>query len=74
MSDIPQVLEFFHFACTSEDINNLAHALMLKDAMNTVMYPVMDRLIEAICKLSKDNAHIPMLSRTHGQVNSYISC
>lgn len=63
-----QVLEFLHFACTSEDINNLAHALMLKEAMNTVLFPVMDELIKAICNMARDNAHIPMLSRTHGQV------
>ncbi|KAL5545221.1 hypothetical protein UlMin_009005 [Ulmus minor] len=65
--EIAKVLEFFHFACTSEDINNLAHALMLKDALNNVLFPTMDNLIEAICKMAKDNAHIPMLSRTHGQ-------
>lgn len=65
--EIAKVLEFFHFACTSEDINNLAHALMLKEAMNGVVFPVMDKLIEAICKLAEDNASTPMLSRTHGQ-------
>ncbi|GAV56800.1 Lyase_1 domain-containing protein/ASL_C domain-containing protein [Cephalotus follicularis] len=65
--EIAEVLEFFHFACTSEDINNLAHALMLKEAMNSVMFPVMDELIKAMCNMAKDNAHIPMLSRTHGQ-------
>lgn len=64
-----QVLEFFHFACTSEDINNLAHALMLKEAMHGVIFPVMDELIKAICSMARDNAHIPMLSRTHGQVD-----
>ena len=63
-----QVLEFFHFACTSEDINNLAHALMLKEALSKVLFPVMDDLIAAICKMAKEYAHIPMLSRTHGQV------
>jgi adenylosuccinate lyase len=63
------VLEFFHFACTSEDINNLAHALMLKEAMNAVMFPVMDKIIEALCTMAKDNADVPMLSRTHGQVS-----
>lgn len=63
-----QVIEFFHFACTSEDINNLAHALMLKESMKNVMFPVMDKLIRALCTVAKDNAHIPMLSRTHGQV------
>lgn len=63
-----QVLEFFHFACTSEDINNLAHALSLKEAMNKVIFPVMVDLCEAIRIMAKKNAHIPMLSRTHGQV------
>ncbi|KAI4306790.1 hypothetical protein L6164_030036 [Bauhinia variegata] len=66
-AEVAKVLEFFHFACTSEDINNLAHALMLKEAMDTVMFPVMDKLIKAICNMAKDNAHMPMLSRTHGQ-------
>ncbi|XP_059455970.1 uncharacterized protein LOC132186153 [Corylus avellana] len=65
--EVAKVLEFFHFACTSEDINNLAHALMLKEAMNSAIFPVMDELIKAICNIAKDNAHIPMLSRTHGQ-------
>ncbi|KAK3230845.1 hypothetical protein Dsin_002726 [Dipteronia sinensis] len=65
--EIAKVLEFFHFACTSEDINNLAHALMLKEAINKVMFPVMDKLIKALCTIAKDNAHISMLSRTHGQ-------
>ncbi|KAK8593237.1 hypothetical protein V6N12_045321 [Hibiscus sabdariffa] len=65
--EIAKVLEFFHFACTSEDINNLAHALMLKEAMTKVMFPTMDKLIEAICQMAKANASISMLSRTHGQ-------
>ncbi|KAK9283193.1 hypothetical protein L1049_011429 [Liquidambar formosana] len=65
--EIAKVLEFFHFACTSEDINNLAHALMLKEGVNTVIFPVMDELIKAICNMAKDNAYISMLSRTHGQ-------
>ncbi|KDO69106.1 hypothetical protein CISIN_1g009005mg [Citrus sinensis] len=65
--EIAKVLEFFHFACTSEDINNLAHALMLKEAINKVMFPVMDKLIKALCEIAKDNANISMLSRTHGQ-------
>jgi adenylosuccinate lyase len=45
--EVAKVLEFFHFACTSEDINNLAHGLMLKDSTNSVMLPVMDELINA---------------------------
>ncbi|XP_059666371.1 uncharacterized protein LOC132312135 [Cornus florida] len=65
--EIVKVLEFFHFACTSEDINNLAHALMLRESVNCVIFPVMDDLIKAICTIAKANAHIPMLSRTHGQ-------
>ncbi|PRQ32201.1 putative adenylosuccinate lyase [Rosa chinensis] len=59
-----RVLEFFHFACTSEDINNLAHALMLEGAMNNVVLPFMDDLIQALCNMAKDNAHIPRGSRT----------
>ncbi|GMH20401.1 hypothetical protein Nepgr_022242 [Nepenthes gracilis] len=64
---ISKVLEFVHFACTSEDINNLAHALMLKEALNSVVFPAMDELIGSICDKAKKYADIPMLSRTHGQ-------
>ncbi|KAL5700284.1 adenylosuccinate lyase [Ranunculus cassubicifolius] len=65
--EIAKVLEFFHFACTSEDINNLAHALMLKEGLSTVMFPAMDEVIKGICNMAKQYAYIPMLSRTHGQ-------
>ncbi|XP_062027802.1 uncharacterized protein LOC133743785 [Rosa rugosa] len=65
--EIAKVLEFFHFACTSEDINNLAHALMLKEAMNNVMFPIIGDLVQALCTMAKEYSHIPMLSRTHGQ-------
>ena len=65
-----QVLEFFHFACTSEDINNLAHGLMLKEALDNALFPVVDNLIVAITNMAKVNAHVPMLSRTHGQVKA----
>ncbi|XP_077241309.1 uncharacterized protein LOC143881872 [Tasmannia lanceolata] len=68
--DVAKVLEFFHFACTSEDINNLAHALMLKEALHIVILPVMDKMLDVICNMAKENAHIPMLSRTHGQTAS----
>lgn len=64
------MLEFFHFACTSEDINNLAHGLMLKEALNKVILPAVDNLIKSICEMAKENAHVPMLSRTHGQVKT----
>ncbi|CDP18349.1 unnamed protein product [Coffea canephora] len=65
--EIGKVLEFFHFACTSEDINNLAHALMLKEALSMVILPAMDEVISAISDIAIENAHVPMLSRTHGQ-------
>jgi len=59
--------EFIHFACTSEDINNLSHALILQTARQEVLLPMMDKLIAAISQLAHDLAEIPMLSRTHGQ-------
>ncbi|KAH7537507.1 hypothetical protein FEM48_Zijuj03G0100300 [Ziziphus jujuba var. spinosa] len=65
--EIAKVLEFFHFACTSEDINNLSHAMMLKDALENVIFPTIIDLIKEICNMAEENAHIPMLSRTHGQ-------
>jgi adenylosuccinate lyase len=60
-------LEFVHFACTSEDINNLAYALMLRDGRNGVMVPMMEKLITELAKLATEFADQPMLSRTHGQ-------
>ena len=60
--------EFFHFACTSEDINNLCHAMMLKDARTLIILPVLDKIISAITKLAHDYASVAMLSRTHGQI------
>lgn len=59
--------EFIHFACTSEDINNLAYALMVRDAREEVMFPVMQSLISALVEKSHEYAAQPMLSRTHGQ-------
>ena len=59
--------EFIHFACTSEDINNLSHALILQTARQEVLLPMMDKLISEITHLAHDLAEIPMLSRTHGQ-------
>lgn len=63
-------VEFVHFACTSEDINNLAHALMLKAGREQVLLPAMDRVIAALTGLAHELADAPMLSRTHGQVAS----
>ena len=63
------IREFIHFACTSEDINNLSHALMLKDGRDILLTQMRD-VIELITSLSNENALIPMLSRTHGQTAS----
>jgi adenylosuccinate lyase len=60
-------LEFIHFACTSEDINNLSYALMLRESRDAVMLPRLDQLIEALRALAKRHAALPMLARTHGQ-------
>ena len=62
--------EFVHFACTSEDINNLAHGLMLRDALNVVLLPALRELVGAIAALAHQFAAVPMLSRTHGQTAS----
>ncbi|HWQ37527.1 MAG TPA: adenylosuccinate lyase [Burkholderiales bacterium] len=62
-----RVARFVHFACTSEDINNLCHALMLRDSRARVALPLMDRLIDALSALADSTADMPMLSRTHGQ-------
>ncbi|MFL6624529.1 MAG: adenylosuccinate lyase [Sulfurifustis sp.] len=59
--------EFIHFACTSEDINNLSYALMLHEARGNVLLPRMDRLIAAIADIATRYADQPMLTRTHGQ-------
>ncbi|BBP43666.1 adenylosuccinate lyase [Thiosulfativibrio zosterae] len=66
-AELQAVGEFVHFACTSEDINNLAYALMLKDARATIIVPEMQKLIDKIAEMANDMAHIPMMSRTHGQ-------
>ncbi len=63
-------LEFVHFACTSEDINNLSYALMLKEGRDKVMVPAMQQLIDTLRQLAKDTATQPMLARTHGQTAS----
>ncbi len=68
-SELEVVSEFFHFACTSEDINNLSHALMLIDGRE-VLINNMSNILQLITNLADDNAEIPMLSRTHGQTAS----
>jgi len=62
-----KALEFVHFACTSEDINNLSYALMLLESREAVMLPRLDQLIEALRALARRHAALPMLARTHGQ-------
>jgi adenylosuccinate lyase len=72
VSSIPElqkVNEFIHFACTSEDINNLSHALMLENG-RLVLLEEMNATLSLITKLAKDNAEVAMLSRTHGQTAS----
>ncbi len=63
-------IEFVHFACTSEDINNLAYALMVRDARERVLLPEMDRLVTQVEALAENTAELAMLSRTHGQTAS----
>lgn len=70
IADVPElaaVSEFVHFACTSEDINNLAYALMLRTTRDECLLPVVDELIGALRTLAETHADRPMLSRTHGQ-------
>ena len=68
--EIKKASEFIHFACTSEDINNLSHGLMLKSATQTVMLPFLSNLIARLTELAHQLADQPMLSRTHGQTAS----
>lgn len=68
--ELSTALEFVHFACTSEDINNLSHALMLKNGVTEVLLPKMRSVVEGIVALAHEHADVPMLSRTHGQTAS----
>ncbi len=67
---LKEASQFIHFACTSEDINNLSHALMLKEARDVVLLPKLDETISVLKTLTKKYAATPMLSRTHGQTAS----
>jgi len=69
-AEIKKASEFIHFACTSEDINNLSHGLMLKTARDGVMLPFLNSLIARMTELANQLADQPMLSRTHGQTAS----
>ncbi len=68
--ELAAISEFIHFACTSEDINNLSHGLMLQSGMADVAIPEMERIISALENMSKEHADQPMLARTHGQTAS----
>jgi adenylosuccinate lyase len=65
--EIAAAAEFIHFACTSEDINNLAHARMLKAGRDRVMLPAVDRIVARLDALANRHAKLAMLARTHGQ-------
>ena len=70
VKDVPELVaasEFIHFACTSEDINNTSHGMMLKAARNDVLLPALRGMIDKLTELAHENAALPMLSRTHGQ-------
>ncbi|MGM3388143.1 adenylosuccinate lyase [Stutzerimonas stutzeri] len=67
LPELAKINEFIHFACTSEDINNLSHALMLREGRDQVLLPLMRQLANAIRQLAVEHAEVPMLSRTHGQ-------
>ena len=69
-AELLAVNEYVHFACTSEDINNLAHGLMLKQGLEQVMLPAMQNVLSQIKQLAYDHQSQPMLSRTHGQTAS----
>jgi len=65
--ELSKISEFFHFGCTSEDINNLSHALMLKTGRDAILIPTLNQVIDSIRNLAHENADVAMLSRTHGQ-------
>ena len=69
-ADLAGALEFVHFACTSEDINNLSYALLLRQAREEVLLPALDRLCGSLREMAHAHAALPMLSRTHGQTAS----
>ncbi len=66
-AEVSNVTEFIHFACTSEDINNLSHGLMLKGSRDIVMLPALQQIISILISMAHQMAEIPMLARTHGQ-------
>ncbi len=67
LPELMAISEFIHFACTSEDINNLAYSLMLREARQKIIMPKMESVLTALTELAEQYAETPMLSRTHGQ-------
>lgn len=73
VKDVPELVaatEFIHFACTSEDINNTSHGMMLKAARDGVIVPALQAVVDKLREIAHTNAALPMLSRTHGQTAS----
>ncbi len=70
LPELSKAAEFIHFACTSEDINNTSHALMLREARSVALMPAMQSLVDRLAALIETTAALPMLSRTHGQTAS----
>ncbi|MES2465473.1 MAG: adenylosuccinate lyase [Armatimonadota bacterium] len=69
-TSLADVREWVHFACTSEDINNLAYALMLKGGVESVLLPMAERVVAAVAQLAESTGALPLLARTHGQTAS----
>ena len=69
-AELNAVSEFVHFACTSEDINNLSHALMLKEGRDQVMLPALQAITDQLAAMGREFADVSMLARTHGQTAS----
>lgn len=67
LPELAKISEFTHFACTSDDINNIAYALMLQETRKCILIPLMRRIMDKLSELSKSFANVSMLSRTHGQ-------
>ena len=70
VNDVPELVkasEFIHFACTSEDINNTSHGMMLKTARDEILLPQLASVIAKLTELAHEHAELPMMSRTHGQ-------
>lgn len=66
-AELHQVTEFIHFACTSEDINNLSHGLMMQAARDNVVMPLLQELLDKVVSLAKEHKDVAMMARTHGQ-------